>query len=294
MAIDPENAKAVAQEKSTRVQEIVLQQGNGGRQIKKIPLTRQVERRNLLISVLVIVLMYVGATIHSGYNPFSVFKARKMLFDFVTQDLFPPVWENWRVILQGMKETVLMALAATVISAAVSIVLAILGSSSTAPWHPLTYIIRGFASLLRNIPSMVWVFIMTMSFGIGVTVGFLALLVNGIGMLTRTFIEILDETGEENIAVMSAVGAPYLPTLTQSVFPRSLPGILSWILYALEVNIRSAGIVGSVGGGGIGMILSGYIKSFRYDNAMGVILLIALMTVLVDRMTNFIRERVIV
>lgn len=264
------------------------------RKTAKIPLVSGPERRNLLISIAVILFLYIAATIHSGYNPFSILKARERLWDFMVNDLLPPVWENWQVVQAGLIQTVLMALAATLFSSLIAFVLAILGSNSTAPWKPLTYIIRTIASILRNIPSMIWVFIMTMSFGIGVTIGFLALLINGIGMLTRNFIEVLDETGEANLAVMRTVGAPYLPMLTQSVFPRSLPGILSWILYALEVNIRSAGIVGSVGGGGIGMVLTGYIKSFRYDNALGVILLISAMTILVDRITNVVRERVIV
>ena len=50
---------------------------------------------------------------------------------------------------------------------------------------------------------------------------------------------------------------------------------------------------GSVGGGGIGLIMMGYIKQFRYQSAMGVILLIAFLVILVDLLTNYLRKKVL-
>ena len=77
------------------------------------------------------------------------------------------------------------------------------------------------------------------------------------------------------------------------IIPASLPGFLSWLLYSLEVNIRSSTLVGAVGGGGIGLVMMGYIKQFRYHSAMGVILLIAGIVILVDMLTNFLRKKVL-
>ena len=52
------------------------------------------------------------------------------------------------------------------ISAVVSLVLAFLGANTTAPFKPMKKIIRFIASLQRNIPSMIWTFLLIMSFGI--------------------------------------------------------------------------------------------------------------------------------
>ena len=44
---------------------------------------------------------------------------------------------------------------------------------------------------------------------------------------------------------------------------------------------------------GIGLIMMGYIKQFRYHSAMGVILLVAVIVILVDLLTNFLRKKVL-
>ena len=174
-----------------------------------------------------------------------------------------------------------------------SLVLAFLGSNTTAPWPPLKKIVRLVASVQRNIPSMIWTFLLIMSFGIGNLVGVLALLISTCGFLIRSFIETIDEVGGESLEAMEAVGAGRLTTITQVIVPACLPGFLSWLLYSLEVNIRSSTLVGAVGGGGIGLVMMGYIKQFRYHSAIGVILLIAAIVILVDMLTNFLRKKVL-
>ena len=70
-----------------------------------------------------------------------------------------------------------------------------------------------------------------------------------------------------------------------------MSGFISWYLYCLEVNIRASTIVGMVGGGGIGMVLLSYLKEFRYNEAAGVILMIAVVVILVDRLTDLLRRK---
>ena len=67
--------------------------------------------------------------------------------------------------------------------------------------------------------------------------------------------------------------------VSQAILPSCLSGFLSWFLYCVEVNIRASTIVGMVGGGGVGLTLFSYIKSFQYDIAFSIILLIAVMVI---------------
>lgn len=46
-----------------------------------------------------------------------------------------------------------------------------------------------------------------------------------------------------------------------------------------------------VGGGGIGMVLLSYLKAFKYAEASGIILMIAAIVILVDRLTDFLRKK---
>ena len=184
-------------------------------------------------------------------------------WSFIFVDLLPPKIADWETIGIGVLQTISMAMVASLVSAVISLALAFLGSNTTAP------------------------------FGIGTVVGTLALLITTCGFLIRSFIETIDEVGGESLEALQAVGAGRLSIITQVILPASLPGFLSWLLYSLEVNIRSSTLVGAVGGGGIGLIMMGYIKQFRYHSAMGVILLVAVIVILVDLLTNFLRKKVL-
>ena len=61
----------------------------------------------------------------------------------------------------------------------------------------------------------------------------------------------------------------------------------------MEVNIRASTIVGMVGGGGVGLTLFSYIKSFQYDVVLSIILLIAVMVIAVDQITNKLRKELL-
>ena len=71
------------------------------------------------------------------------------------------------------------------------------------------------------------------------------------------------------------MGASFPQRVPQAIVPSCLSGFLSWYLYCIEVNIRASTIVGMVGGGGVGLTLFSYIKSFEYDIALSIILLVA-------------------
>jgi len=47
-----------------------------------------------------------------------------------------------------------------------------------------------------------------------------------------------------------------------------------------------------VGGGGIGLVLFSYLKTFRYQTAAGIILIIAATIILVDLLTGYLRTRI--
>lgn len=259
----------------------------------KIALTPKREKRIATAAVALIAVLFTAATVQTKYQPFEFLMNMENFWLFIFQDLLPPKIIDWGTILQGVVQTISMAVVASMISAVVSLVLAFLGANTTAPFKPMKKIIRFIASLQRNIPSMIWTFLLIMAFGIGTVVGALALLITTCGFLIRSFIEIIDEVGGESLEALQSVGAGRLTTITQVIIPASLPGFISWLLYSLEVNIRSSTLVGAVGGGGIGLIMMGYIKQFRYHSAMGVILLIAGIVILVDMLTNFLRKKVL-
>lgn len=261
---------------------------------KKIPVKPLKERKKMWAVILAVGALFLTASIAIEYRPWEFLLNMENFWNFILEDLMPPKLSDPLTICKGILQTISMAIVATFVATLVAFVMAFLGAKATCPWQPLRKLIRLLASIQRNIPNMIWIFILIMAFGIGNVVGMLALLIQSSGFLTRAFIETIDEIGEESLEAMKAVGAGRLTIATQALIPACLSGVVSWALYALEINIRSSTLVGAVGGGGIGLIMMGYIKLFRYHSAMATILLVAVIVILVDMLTNFLRKKVLV
>jgi phosphonate transport system permease protein len=72
-----------------------------------------------------------------------------------------------------------------------------------------------------------------------------------------------------------------------------LPVMLSNALYYFESNTRSATILGVVGAGGIGLLLSDRIRVNNWDEACFIIILILITVSLIDLLSKKIRHRFI-
>lgn len=262
--------------------------------LKGIPTVYGNAKRNYTIALTVMVTVFISATCFTGFNPFIILKEQKTFWSFITQDFLPPDIMKANGLVDALLSTVEMALASTFISACLAFVLAFFGSNTSTPYPWMAKPIRALGSFMRNIPALVWSFILVMAFGIGTSVGLLALAFETFGFLTRAFIETIDEVGSESIEALNACGANFFQKIAQGIIPSVLAGYISWFLYCIEVNIRSSTIVGMVGGGGVGLVLMTYIKQFKYNVAGGIILSIALVVILVDHITNKLRRSLLV
>ncbi|MFR6334184.1 MAG: PhnE/PtxC family ABC transporter permease, partial [Eisenbergiella sp.] len=117
------------------------------------------------------------------------------------------------------------------------------------------------------------------------------LIIGTTGFLIRSFIETIDEAAGENMEALKSTGAGIFPVITQSILPASLPGFIAWFLYCIETNIRASTILGMVGAGGIGLLMTGYIKQYNYHAASTVIIAIALIIIGVNLLTDYLRKR---
>ena len=72
--------------------------------------------------------------------------------------------------------------------------------------------------------------------------------------------------------------------------PQVLPNFLSYVLLRFESDIRSASVIGMVGGGGIGFYLWDTIRSFNDREAATVIILIVAMVMAIDVVSSRVRR----
>lgn len=69
-----------------------------------------------------------------------------------------------------------------------------------------------------------------------------------------------------------------------------LPQLISYTLYRWENNIRAAAVLGVVGGGGLGQMLSFHMGLFQMQETSTLLLSMIILVMLVDGLSYWIRK----
>lgn len=196
-------------------------------------------------------------------------------------------------IIEKLVETILIAIAATTVASVPALLFGVMGSKSTGINGVICTISRLIASAFRNIPDAVWAMIFLLSFGQNILTGFFALFFVSFGVLTRAFIETIDECSNGAIEALECTGASYSQIIFQAVIPSSLSQMISWVLYMIETNIRSSTLIGILTGTGIGFIFDMYYKTMDYSSAGLVVVSIILAVLFIEFISNTVRRVII-
>jgi len=209
--------------------------------------------------------------------------------DFISR-LLPPDWSVIDVAVSALVETIQMSLWGTTIGALLSIPIALLSAHNLTPsW------VRWAANLVQNavrsVPSIVLGLFFVSATGLGAPAGTLALGIYTIGYLAKLYQEAIESVDPSSIESLRVSGASWLQIAQYGIFPQVLPLGLGYTLYMFEYNIRSASVLGVVGAGGIGFELVNYIRGFEYNKATTMMLVLLVVVIMIDGVSNQLRRR---
>ncbi|MDJ1009724.1 MAG: phosphonate ABC transporter, permease protein PhnE [Paracoccaceae bacterium] len=211
--------------------------------------------------------------------------------------MFPPhIWTEWDAfseILEGLGETLSMAFLGTLLGALVAFPLSFLGAKNINRLNFLRLGSRRGYDIIRAFETLILALIFIRAFGLGPLAGILAIAVSEIGTFAKLFSEALENTSKKPVDGIRAAGGSRLQELRYGILPQAGPVILSILLYNFESNVRSGTILGIVGAGGIGFLLSDRISAYKWDEAWSIIFLIIAMVYLIDWISASIRSRII-
>ncbi len=186
--------------------------------------------------------------------------------------------------------TLCIALWGTVLSAAISVPLGLLGARNISP-HPLVYVAaRRGMDLLRAVNEFVFALMFVTAVGLGPFAGMLALGLHTGGVLGKLLSETIEAIDPGQMEGVAATGAGRLHVIAFGVAPQVMPNFVSYLLLRFESDIRSATVIGMVGGGGIGFYLWDTIRAFNDREAATVILLIVALVMVTDVVSGRIRR----
>jgi phosphonate ABC transporter permease subunit PhnE len=146
-------------------------------------------------------------------------------------------------------------------------------------------IVRSIEPLIMGLVFVIWV-------GIGPFAGVLALTLHSIASLGKLYSEQIENIDQGPIEALESTGANQLQIILYAVVPQVIPPYIAFTLYRWDINVRMSTIIGFVGGGGIGLLLSQQINLLRYRDAGVAVLAIAVVVSILDYASATIRERI--
>lgn len=197
------------------------------------------------------------------------------------------------VYAYAMLETLAIALLGTLMAAVVAFPLGFLAARNTTLNRVVQFFARRSFDTLRGVDILIWALIWINVVGLGPFAGVLALFMSDLGSFGKLFSEAIEAADDKPVEGVLSTGGSGLTAVRFGILPQMLPVLLSQVLYAFESNTRSASIIGIVGAGGIGLILSEQIRTLELQQMAFVILLIWATVSLIDYFCSRIRFAII-
>ena len=243
----------------------------------------------LILSLVTSSFMWVNIGLYEFLN----FESIKVIGRFI-DEFFPPNLEKTFLtsVAIALYETLAMSILGTFFATILGLTIAymIVENKKSVLDKFQSSIFRGLLNILRSIPEVVWAAILIISAGLGPFTGCLAIIIHTTGVLGRLFTDAFENCKPISSRTLRVNGCSFFQGFIYGKFFQLTPQIISYVLYRWENNIRVASILGIVGAGGLGQLLTFNLGLFLMDKAATVIIATMILIVIVDGLSSTIRR----
>lgn len=242
-----------------------------------------------------------ASIVTAKFDPVTLLKGLPRTTEFL-EKLVPPIgmatfaadvkewyWDigKW---MASLGNTLLMAYLATVLGTAAGGFLSFFAARNLAQHYAVYWITRRVLEIARTVPDIVWALLFIIAFGIGPLAGILAITVHTVGAQGKLFAEVNENISPLPIDGVRAAGGGWLQVMRFAVLPQVLPNYMSYTFWRMELNVRSATIVGFVGAGGIGHDLFTSVQLLYLADAGAILLIVVATVMLIDMLSEQFRH----
>ena len=195
----------------------------------------------------------------------------RFVAEFFPPDLSPSFLAK---VTWASAETLAMSALGTVIAVVIGLALALPAARlwrEDSAWgrRPTRWLLNS----MRSIPELVWASLLLIS-----------------AVLGRLFAAAFENCPEEPGFALRVQGAGKLRVFLYATLPQVLPQLISYTLYRWENNIRAAAVLGVVGAGGLGQLLSFHMGLFHMNKTATILGAMLLMVAAVDWSSDRLRR----
>lgn len=218
---------------------------------------------------------------------FLTWSAFQKMGKFIAELLPPNIEPAYlRKLFIASLETLGMSALGTILAVILGLTLALPASKAHAEdparWRNVTRLVL---NALRSIPELVWAAMLLITVGLGPFAGTLALTLHTAGVLGRLFAEAIENAPASPGFALRTRGVGVGRVFFYATLPQILPQLLSYTLYRWENNIRAATVLGVVGAGGLGQMLSYHLGLFQMRETSSVLIAMLALVAIVDALS---------
>jgi phosphonate transport system permease protein len=186
--------------------------------------------------------------------------------------------------------TLRIATLGSLLGALLALPLGVLAARNLAAPAPLAWFASGVLNVARSIHTLVFGLVLVGIVGLGPTAGILAIALHSMGTYGKLFSEGIETLDMGAVEAVRAVGAGPVQVFFNAVWPTVLPQFVSSHLYVWEYNIRDSTILGLIGAGGLGLLISEATSLFQWGRLATLLLVVIALVTLFDAMSRRIRR----
>ncbi|WP_104082243.1 phosphonate ABC transporter, permease protein PhnE [Cryobacterium sp. Y11] len=238
------------------------------------------ERIRRFAGVALTIAVVALATVYADMDFSTLFDDLLALPQVLGMFLPPSPQDLLGILVEAMFVTIQIGLAATLLGLVLAVPIGIFAARNVAPSVGVSNLFRTIIVIIRGLPELILAIVFIVITGLGPVPGTLALAIGSVGLLGKLIADSLEETDVRVQDAVRATGATGSQVFFAATLWQTAPQLIAHVLYQLDVNIRSATLLGIVGAGGIGYYLINASRVQEFD-VVAFIIGMVLVTVLV-------------
>lgn len=245
----------------------------------------------LIALVVVFLLAWSGSAIQTGSNQgdglevagkilYGIFHPdTELLFNFTTSG-----------VAYLLLETMCIAFLGTIVGAILSIPLSFLAATNLVP-KPVALFFRLIIMAIRTMPAFVYGLMFIRVTGPGAFAGLLTMSLCSIGMISKMFIECIEDLDTKILESLDAAGCTMFQKIRYGILSQLFPDFMSTLIYRFDMNLRDATVLGLVGAGGIGAPLIFAMSAYKWRQVGAILAGLIVLILIIEVISTKIRVK---
>ena len=193
-------------------------------------------------------------------------------------------------LLDATWVTIKIGTLGSLLAAIIALPLGLLTARNLRAPRPLQWVAKLLLDGARSIHTLVFGLIFVGIIGLGATAGILAIAAHSMGTYGKLYAETIESVDMAAANAVRSVGASAPQVFFTAIWPTVLPQLVSNHLYVWEFNIRDSTILGMIGAGGLGLLISEAVSLFQWGRLATILLAVITLVAAFDALSRRIRQ----